>query len=140
MSRAAVRDFMAGRLAELEGQLPRESDWVDHMTTAFPEVGLKKYLEMRGADGPLDMLAALPALWVGLLYDPAAEAAAADLIADWTVAEMAALRDEVPRSGLKTPFRGGTVGDIASQVVTIARQGLVARARRDGSGTTKACI
>ena len=80
------------------------------------------------------MLAALPALWVGLLYDPAAEAAAADLIADWTVAEMAALRDEVPRSGLKTPFRGGTVGDIAGQVVTIARQGLVARARRDGSG------
>ena len=131
----SFRDFMAGRLAELEGQLPRESDWVDHMTTAFPEVRLKKYLEMRGADsGPLDMLAALPALWVGLLYDPAAEAAAADLIADWTVAEMAALRDEVPRSGLKTPFRGGTVGDIASQVVTIARQGLVARARRDGSG------
>ena len=131
----SFRDFMAGRLAELEGQLPRESDWVDHMTTAFPEVRLKKYLEMRGADsGPLGMLAALPALWVGLLYDPAAEAAAADLIADWTVAEMAALRDEVPRSGLKTPFRGGTVGDIASQVVTIARQGLVARARRDGSG------
>ena len=131
----SFRDFMAGRLAELEGQLPRESDWVDHMTTAFPEVRLKKYLEMRGADsGSLDMLAALPALWVGLLYDPAAEAAAADLIADWTVAEMAALRDEVPRSGLKTPFRGGTVGDIASQVVTIARQGLVARARRDGSG------
>ena len=131
----SFRDFMAGRLAELEGQLPRESDWVDHMTTAFPEVRLKKYLEMRGADsGPLDMLAALPALWVGLLYDPAAEAAAANLIADWTVSEMAALRDEVPRSGLKTPFRGGTVGDIASQVVTIARQGLVARARRDGSG------
>ena len=131
----SFRDFMAGRLAELEGQLPRESDWVDHMTTAFPEVRLKKYLEMRGADsGPLGMLAALPALWVGLLYDPAAEAAAADLIADWTVAEMAALRDEVPRSGLKTPFRGGTVGDIASQVVTIARQGLVARARRDGTG------
>ena len=131
----SFRDFMAGRLAELEGQLPRESDWVDHMTTAFPEVRLKKYLEMRGADsGPLGMLAALPALWVGLLYDPAAEAAAADLIADWTVAEMAALRDEVPRSGLKTPFRGGTVGDIASQVVTIAREGLVARARRDGTG------
>ena len=131
----SFRDFMAGRLAELEGQLPRESDWVDHMTTAFPEVRLKKYLEMRGADsGSLDMLAALPALWVGLLYDPAAEAAAADLIADWTVAEMAALRDEVPRSGLKTPFRGGTVGDIAGQVMTIARQGLVARARRDASG------
>ena len=131
----SFRDFMAGRLAGLEGELPRESDWTDHMTTAFPEVRLKKYLEMRGADsGPLDMLAALPALWVGLLYDPAAEAAAADLIADWTVAEMADLRTEVPRTGLKTPFRGGTVGDLAGQVLTIAHQGLVARAMRDAAG------
>ena len=96
---------------------------------------LKKYLEMRGADGgPWGRLCALPALWVGLLYDSVALDAAAELIKDWTVAEMEALRAGVPRLALKTPFRGGTLQDVAKQVVAIARDGLRRRNRRDRMG------
>ncbi len=131
----SFRDFLAGRLPALPGERPTASDWNDHLTTVFPEVRLKRFLEMRGADGgPWGRLCALPALWTGLLYDGAALDGAADLVADWTVAEQAALRVDVPRLGLKAPFRGGTVGDIAQIVVGLARDGLRRRARLDNSG------
>jgi glutamate--cysteine ligase len=131
----SFRDFLAGRLPGLPGELPSLSDWSDHLTTAFPEVRLKQFLEMRGADsGPWGRLCALPALWVGLLYDGAALEAALHLVADWTAEEREELRREVPRTGLKTRFRNGTVRDISVAMVAIADSGLKRRARRDAKG------
>ncbi len=135
----SFRDFLDGRLPALPGEVPVLSDWADHLTTAFPEVRLKKYLEMRGADGgPWRRLCALPALWVGLLYDSTALDAAWDLAKDWTREERAALRTQVPKLGLATPFRGGTLRDLALEVLAIARSGLENRARRDGFGESEA--
>jgi glutamate--cysteine ligase len=132
----SFRDFMAGRLEGFEGQIPYMGDWSDHMTTSFPEVRLKKYIEMRGADGgPWGRLCAQAALWVGLLYDSDAQQAAWDLVKDWTEEEREAMRRDVPRLGLKMPFRGGTLQDIAKQVVDIARHGLRKRARLDAGGS-----
>ncbi|MGE5268533.1 MAG: glutamate--cysteine ligase [Thiohalocapsa sp.] len=131
----SFRDFMAGRLPALPGELPRIGDWADHLTTAFPEVRLKSYIEMRGADGgPWRRLCALPALWVGLLYDGTALDAAADLVADWTEEEREAMRRDVPRLGLDTPHRSRTLRDIALEMLEIAREGLHRRARRDACG------
>ncbi len=128
----SFRDFMQGRLPVLPGALPTLRDWSDHMTTAFPEVRLKKYLEMRGADaGPWARLCALPAFWVGLLYDDAALDAAWDLVKDFSLAERHALRDGVPKHALKLPFRAGTVRDLAARAVEIAIAGLQRRARRN---------
>jgi glutamate--cysteine ligase len=121
----SFRDFMAGRLPAAPGEHPTRSDWSDHLTTAFPEVRLKRYLEMRGADsGPWNRICALPALWVGLLYDDTALDAAWDLCRDWTLAERHALRDGVPRHGLDLPFRQGTVLDVARETLAIAAEGL----------------
>ncbi len=127
------RAFMAGALAErLPGVVPEMGDWVNHVGTLFPEVRLKRYIEMRGADaGPRDHIVALPAFWVGLLYDADALAAAGRLVADWSAAERQALRDDAPRMGLATPFRSTTLRDIAREVLAIARAGLVARRRID---------
>ncbi len=109
------------------------SDWADHLTTLFPEVRLKRFMEMRGADGgPWGRLCALPAFWVGLLYDDAALEAAFRLTRDWTEEERETLRRQVPRRALKTQFRTRTVQDIAREVVKIAQEGLKARAKRDG--------
>jgi glutamate--cysteine ligase len=131
----SFRDFMAGRLPALPGELPLIGDWADHLTTAFPEVRLKTFLEMRGADGgPWRRLCALPALWLGLLYDRAALDAASDLVADWTEAEREAMLRDVPRMGLDTPHRSRTIRDIALEVLDIAREGLHRRARRDLGG------
>ena len=129
VSGRSFRDFMDGKLEGFEGQYPSLQDWENHITTPFPEVRLKHFIEMRGADGgPWSRLCALPALWVGLLYDSVAQDAAWELIKDWTVDEMQALRDNVPRMALKTPFRDGTLQDIAKQTVTIAYDGLKRRA------------
>ncbi len=126
----SFRDFMAGRLPALPGERPRIGDWSDHLTTAFPEVRLKRYLEMRGADGgPWRYLCALPALWVGLLYDGKAQDAAWQLVKDWTIADHAYLRDAVPKTALKTPFKGRALGAFASDVLEIATAGLKRRAR-----------
>jgi glutamate--cysteine ligase len=131
----SFRDFLAGRLPALPGEMPTMSDWNDHLTTVFPEVRLKRYIEMRGADGgPWSRLCALPALWTGLFYDRAALDGAADLVADWSEAERERLRVEVPRLGLKTGFRGGTVQDIAREVLALARAGLARRRRLDSTG------
>lgn len=129
VSGRSFRDFMDGKLEGFEGQYPSLQDWENHITTPFPEVRLKHFIEMRGADGgPWSRLCALPALWVGLLYDSVAQDSAWELIKDWTVDEMQALRDNVPRMALKTPFRDGTLQDIAKQTVTIAYDGLKRRA------------
>ncbi len=104
---ASFRDFLAGKLAALPGMRPTVDDWADHLTTLFPDVRLKRFLEMRGADaGSFAQIAALPALWTGLLYDQTALDGALALTRDWTVAEMQALRDAVPRQGFgAVPWR-----------------------------------
>jgi glutamate--cysteine ligase len=131
----SFRDFLAGRLPALPGERPRIGDWADHLSTLFPEVRLKKFLEMRGADGgPWKSLCALPAFWVGLLYDQGALDAAWDLVKDWTLEDHQYLRNEVPKQALHTPFRGGTLNAIARQAVDIADAGLKARKRLDGQG------
>ena len=136
----SFRDFLAGKLPALPGELPTASDWIDHLSTAFPEVRLKSFLEMRGADGgPWNRICALPALWVGLLYDAAALDAAWDLVKHWTMEEREALRTAVPRLALDAPVPGGgKLLDLAREVVEIARQGLVSRARLNSSGDSEA--
>lgn len=131
----SFRDFIAGRLPGLPGVTPMMSDWADHMSTAFPEVRLKTFLEMRGADGgPWNRLCALPAFWVGLLYDGAALDAAYDVIRDWTADERAAMRHAVPKAALKTPFRNHTLREIADEVLCLAHRGLKTRHRVDSIG------
>ncbi len=128
----SFRDFLEGRLPALPGEVPTTSDWADHLTTLFPEVRLKRFLEMRGADGgPWDSICGLPALWVGLLYDQTALDAAWDLVKDWSLEEHQTLRDSVPRQGLDTPFRGGSVRQVAQRVLAIAESGLRGRNRLD---------
>jgi glutamate--cysteine ligase len=135
----SFRDFLAGKLPELPGALPTLKDWADHTTTAFPEVRLKKYLEMRGADGgPWNRLCALPALWTGLLYDGTALDAAWDLVKDFTMIERHALRDGVPKHALKLPFRNGTVRDLAERALEIAGHGLARRNQLNKSGASEA--
>ena len=132
---ASFRDFLDGKLAALPGVRPTIDDWADHLTTLFPDVRLKRFLEMRGADaGSFRELNALPALWTGLLYDSGALDQAYALIADWSDEERQALRDAVPRLGLATPFRGRKLLDVAREAVTIALGGLRRRARRDLGG------
>ncbi len=131
----SFRKFLRGELAELPGATPTLKDWADHMTTAFPEVRLKKFLEMRGADGgPWNRLCALPAFWVGLLYDAASLDAAWDLVKDFTREERHALRDGVPKHALKLPFRAGTLRDLAIEALKISAAGLVRRARHNRNG------
>ncbi|MBL8673307.1 MAG: glutamate--cysteine ligase, partial [Rhodospirillales bacterium] len=135
LSGRSFRKFMAGDYHNDVGDIARITDWADHVTTAFPEVRLKRYLEMRGCDsGPRDMIVALPALWMGLLYDQTALDAAWDLVKDWTIEEHAALRADNPRHGLRTMFRGRPLQELAKQVVAIADAGLKARARIDADG------
>ena len=127
----SFRAFLDGKLPALPGELPTPSDWEDHLSTAFPEVRLKSFLEMRGADGgPWARICALPALWVGLLYDDAALDAAWDLVKHWTLEEREDLRNAVPRQGLAAELPGGgTLRDLGKDVLAIARAGLAARAR-----------
>ena len=135
LSGRSFRDFMAGKFRDIVGDEPRITDFADHLTTAFPEVRLKRFLEMRGADGgPWGRLCALPALWVGLLYDSAALDQAEQLVRDWTADEVTELRREVPRLGLATPFRGEKLQGVARDMVEIARAGLKRRSRRDRMG------
>lgn len=130
------RQFMAG---ELKGVVPDATptmgDWNNHLGTLFPDVRLKRYIEMRGADaGPWRRICALPALWVGLLYDEGVLDQAWQLVKDWSAEEREALRDAVPRSALKTVFRNRTVQEIAREVVALSREGLKRRARTNEAG------
>ena len=132
----SFRDFMRGELSALPGEKPLHSDWIDHLSTAFPEVRLKSFLEMRGADGgPWSRICALPALWVGLLYDQNALDAAWDEVKHWSLDERQRLRDEVPRLGLKaTTPAGESLRDLGQRVLGIAEAGLNARARLNAAG------
>ena len=131
----SFRDFLAGRLPALPGELPTLKDWEDHLTTAFPEVRLKRYLEMRGADGgPWGRLCALPALWAGLLYHQPSLDAAWDIARDWSMEERIRLRAEVPRLGLRAEVRGRSVRDMARELIELARKGLAARGRLNAAG------
>ncbi|MFC3102248.1 glutamate--cysteine ligase [Altererythrobacter lauratis] len=132
----SFRDFLKGELPALPGELPTPSDWQDHLSTAFPEVRLKSFLEMRGADGgPWNRICALPAFWVGLLYDPQALDAAWDLVKDWSMEEREALRSAVPAQALDAAIPGGhRLQDLAKNVLAIAHRGLANRARHNASG------
>lgn len=131
----SFRDFMAGRLPALPGERPTMSDFEDHMTTVFPEVRLKRFLEMRGADGgPWRRLCALPAFWVGLLYDQTSLDAAHDLVRSWTAEDRQKLRDEVPTLGLSASVAGQPLAELAQQCLTLSREGLVRRQRLNASG------
>jgi glutamate--cysteine ligase len=131
----SFRRFMNGALSHLVPGPATLGDFADHMTTAFTDVRVKRFLEMRGADaGSLDMMVAQSALWVGLLYDPAALAAADELVRECPWSDYMALRARVPRDALAAAWQGGTLRDLARRVVAIADSGLRARARRDASG------
>jgi glutamate--cysteine ligase len=132
----SFRDFLEGKLSVLPSEKPTLDDWNDHLSTAFPEVRLKTFLEMRGADGgPWGRICALPALWVGLLYDETALDAAWEVVKDWSMEEREALRNAVPKLALDAPIPGGgKLKDIAGEVLDIAANGLSARARLNSSG------
>ena len=131
----SFRDLLKGRLPGLPGERATLSDWANHVSTIFPEVRLKRYLEMRGADsGPWARLPALPAFWVGLLYDNACLDAAWDLAKDWTAEERQQLRDDVPRLAFKAQIRGRFAFELARECVAIAHAGLRRRNRLDASG------
>jgi glutamate--cysteine ligase len=132
----SFRDFLEGKLPQLPGEKPRITDWTDHLSTAFPEVRLKSFLEMRGADGGRwSRICGLPALWVGLLYDSTALDAAWDLVKHWTIEEREKLRRDVPKLALDaiTPD-GERMGDFAGRVLEIAAEGLTARAQLNSAG------
>ncbi len=135
----SFRAFLDGKLPQLPGEKPTLADWTDHLSTAFPEVRLKSFLEMRGADGGRwGRICALPALWVGLLYDQAALDAAWDLVKSWSIEEREALRSAVPAQALDTPVPGGgTLRDLGALVLDIASAGLSARAELDAGGTNE---
>jgi glutamate--cysteine ligase len=131
----SFRDLLAGKLPGLPGERATISDWANHVSTIFPEVRLKRFLEMRGSDvGSRRILTALPAFWVGLLYDQNSLDAAWDIAKDWTAEERQTLRDDVPRLGLKAAIRGRTLLDIARETLALAHAGLRARDQRDRSG------
>ena len=136
MTHMTFRRFMAGQARyEVPDGVPTMGDWANHLSTLFPDVRLKRFLEMRGADGgPWRRICALPAFWVGLLYDEAALDAAETLTADWSYQEVLAMRDAVPAEGLGAPFRNRGLRDVAREVLAISRDGLKARGRKNREG------
>ena len=135
LSGRSFREFMDGKAGSNEAGLATVGDFADHMTTAFTDARLKRYIEMRGADaGSAEMMIAQSAFWVGLFYDPASLAAASALVGRRPWTEFAALRPLVPRTALDTPWQKGTVRDLMREALAISRDGLRARARRDGHG------
>jgi glutamate--cysteine ligase len=136
----SFRDFLNGELPALPGEKPRLSDWSDHLSTAFPEVRLKTFLEMRGADGGRwSKICALPALWVGLLYGGGALDAAWDLVKGWSMEDRETLRNSVPKLGLDAPLPGGgKLADVAGEALDIAASGLRARAELSDAGDSEA--
>ncbi len=132
------QDFLDGKIEELKGNTPTLTDWADHLTTLFPEVRLKKFLEMRGCDGGTwQRICSLPALFAGLLYDDAALDAGWDFVKNWTTEEREAMRQTVPRLALATPFRNTNVRALAREMLKIAVAGLHRRAATDAGGATE---
>ena len=136
----SFRDFLAGQLAVLPGQQPMLSDWENHLTTVFPQVRLKKFLEMRGADaGPVSRVAALPALWAGLVYDAQSLDAAWERVQTWTTEERQTLELGGALHGFRTPFRDGTVQQLVLWMLELARQGLQRRGYQNQRGQDESC-
>jgi glutamate--cysteine ligase len=136
---ADFRALLEGRLPQLPGERATMSDWANHLSTIFPEVRLKRFLEMRGGDvGGRDHIVAFSAFFVGLIYDQSALDAAWDLVKGWSAAERQQLRDDVPARGLDAEIGGVSLRDIARQALAISRHGLARRDRRDASGQTEA--
>jgi glutamate--cysteine ligase len=134
----SFRHFLDGNIPELKGITPSMSDWADHLTTIFPEVRMKRFLEMRGADaGGWRRICGLPALWAGIYYDQTALDAAWDLVKSWTTEERQAMRDAVPRLAFKTPFRNRNLRDLAREMLDISAHGLRRRAQTDSIGTNE---
>jgi glutamate--cysteine ligase len=135
VSGQSFRELLAGKLAALPGERATISDWANHISTIFPEVRLKRYLEMRGADGgPWRRLPSLPAFWIGLIYDDANLDACWDIVKDWGAAERQQLRDDVPRLGFKAAIRGRSLLELARETLSLAEKGLVRRKRLDRNG------
>jgi glutamate--cysteine ligase len=135
VSGLSFRSLMAGRLDNLAGERASISDWANHLSTIFPEVRLKRYLEMRGADGvPWGRLPALPAFWVGLLYDDTSLDAAWDIVKHWNAHERQSLRDDVPRLGFKARIKDRYLFEIAKECLVLAHAGLRRRGRIDHLG------
>jgi glutamate--cysteine ligase len=136
MTHVTFRQFMAGAARnEVPDGLPTMGDWANHLSTLFPDVRLKRFLEMRGADGgPWRRICALPAFWVGLLYDEAALDAAEALTSSWTYEETLAMRNAVPEQGISAPLRNTTLRDIARDVLVISRMGLKNRGKKNRDG------
>jgi glutamate--cysteine ligase len=131
----SFRDFLKGELPALPGETPTLSDWADHLTTIFPEARVKKFIEMRGADGgPWRRLCALPAFWVGLTYDQASLDAAWDLVKGWDAETREALRVAASVDGLQAEVNGIKMHDLAREALKISEAGLVARARPGAGG------
>jgi glutamate--cysteine ligase len=131
----SFRDFFAGKLPDLPGERPTISDWANHLSTIFPEVRLKRYLEMRGADGgPWRCLPSLTAFWVGLFYDDDVLDACWDIVKDWTAEERQKLRNDVPKLGFKAEIRGFKMLELARKTVELAARGLSHRKRLDRNG------
>jgi glutamate--cysteine ligase len=132
---ASFRDLLAGRLAPLPGERATRSDWANHVSTLFPEVRLKRYLEMRGADvGDTQHIVALSAFWTGLLYDETALDGAWEFVKNWTAEQREQLRADVPKLALKATIAGRSVQDIARDALALSREGLKRRAHLDGAG------
>lgn len=128
----SFRDFMKGQLPALPGEYPTLKDWADQTTIAFPEVRLKQFIEMRGADcGPPEMLIALPTFWVGLLYDSIAQDEALQVIKEWSVDQILSMHAQSPRYGLATIINNRTLKDVAQEVLAISARGLQRRARKE---------
>ncbi|NOR30262.1 MAG: glutamate--cysteine ligase [Sulfitobacter sp.] len=131
----SFRDFLKGKLPALPGEMPTLSDWADHLTTAFPEARIKKFIEMRGADGgPWRRLCALPAFWVGLMYDQTALDGAWDLAKGWDAETREGLRVAASVDGLQAEFNGVKMHDLAREAVALSEHGLKARARKGAGG------
>jgi glutamate--cysteine ligase len=138
MAGKSFRKFLAHEIPEVAHIDPTMADFADHLTTIFPEVRLKKFLEMRGADGGTwRRICGLPALWVGIYYDQVALDAAWDMVKDWTAEERQAMRDGVPHMAFKTPFRNTRVWDLANRMLEISAEGLKRRAAHDSMGMTE---
>jgi glutamate--cysteine ligase len=135
VSGKSFRDFFAGKLDVMPGERPTISDWANHLSTIFPEVRLKRYLEMRGADGnPWRRLPSLTAFWVGLLYDDAALDACWEIVKDWNAQERQKLRDDVPRLGFRAEIGGRNMLTLAQETLRLSARGLARRQRLDRNG------
>jgi glutamate--cysteine ligase len=131
----SFRALLEGKLPGMPGERAAISDWANHLTTIFPEVRLKRFIEMRGADvGDAQMIPALSAFWVGLLYDPVSLDAAWDLVKGWDTETRQQARDDVPRLGLKTQVGGHSLLDIARSALALSAAGLKRRARKNAQG------